>query len=73
MLCVRGLPARFHAIYEDSELVVEIFPLRIVAGAAPQRVAELVLAWARTHQAELLAAYRSCRLAQPPARIAPLI
>lgn len=72
MLCVRGLPARFHAIYEDEEIVVEIFPLRIVAGSAPTRVAELVLFWARTHQRELLDAWKSCRLSRPPLPIAPL-
>ena len=73
MLCVRGLPARFHAIYGDSELVVEVSPLRIVGGSVPNREAEMVLTWAKAHQHELLEAWKACRLAHRPAPIAPLI
>jgi len=72
MLCARNLSARFHAIYGESELVVEISPLRIVAGQAPARVADLVLEWAREHQRELLEAWNRCRLLEAPATIAPL-
>jgi len=72
MFRVRGMPARFHAIYQDSELVVEINPLRIVQGSAPARVADLVLEWARAHQTELLCAWQAVGLAQRPQTIAPL-
>ena len=32
MMRLREFGARFHAIYENSELVVNLWPLRIVAG-----------------------------------------
>jgi hypothetical protein len=72
MLCVPQLGARFHAIYGQSELVVQISPLRIVAGDAPLRVRKMVLAWAQQHQKELLDAWSRLRLAERPAPIAPL-
>ncbi len=71
MLCVRQLSARFHAIHGDMELVVQIAPLRIVGGQAPRDVCELVLDWAREHQAELLEDWRRCCMAQKPMPIAP--
>lgn len=72
MLWVRPFAARFHAIYENSELVVQVAPLRIVGGEAPPRVRDLVLEWASIHQQELLDAWKHCGIAQAPARIAPL-
>ena len=64
--------AHFHAFYGDFELVVGINPLRILQGCAPERARDMVLEWARAHQAELLAAWRRCGAAQPPHTIAPL-
>ena len=72
MLCARQFDARFHAIYENSELVVRIWPLAIVQGEAPRRVREMVLEWAAQHQQELLSAWHRCTFGQPPLRIAPL-
>jgi hypothetical protein len=72
MFRLRGMPARFYAIYQDSELVVEIAPLRVVQGSAPARVAELVLDWASLHQDELLAAWRAMLEGRKPLAIAPL-
>ncbi len=72
MLCARPLEARFHAIYEDSELVVGIWPLEIIDGDAPRRVREMVLEWAAKHQQELLSAWHRCQFGQAPLRIAPL-
>ena len=72
MLVVRALPARFHAIYGEEELVVAINPLRIVGGQAPQRVCDLVMEWAAEHQRELLEAWNRLTYAQPPPRITPL-
>ena len=71
MLFSRGLPARFHAFYQGSEIVMEIFPLRVVCGEAPNAVLELIGRWARMHQSELLAAWRRCQQAQKPQPIAP--
>lgn len=72
MFRVRGMPARFHAIYHDSELVVEIAPLRVVQGDVPAPITQLVLVWARMHQGELLAAWRALLHSHKPAAIAPL-
>jgi uncharacterized protein DUF4160 len=72
MLLARDLTAHFHAIYENTELVVSIWPLKIVQGDAPRRVREMVLEWAAAHQQELLSAWNRCRFGQPPMRIEPL-
>lgn len=72
MFFVRHLEARFHAIYENSELVVSLWPLRIIQGDAPARVREMVLKWAGHHHAELLAAWDRCRRGMAPLPITPL-
>lgn len=72
MLRAQGLAARFHAIYENTELVVSIWPLRVIQGDAPGRVREMVLEWAAQHQQELLTSWQRCLLGQPPTRIQPL-
>ena len=72
MLCARSLGARFHAIYENSELVVGLWPIEIIQGDAPRRVREMVLEWAAQHQQELLAAWHRLEYGQAPLRIAPL-
>ena len=72
MLSVQSVAARFHAIYDRFELVVQIEPLHILYGDAPVRVQGMVLEWAEQHQQELLAAWNRCRLAQRPQSIAPL-
>lgn len=72
MLCARPFAARFHAFHENGELVVNVWPLKIVEGDAPPWVRNLVLEWAAQHQKELLAAWNRCQFGQPPAKIAPL-
>jgi hypothetical protein len=72
MLTARALTPRFHAIYGGAEPVVEIPTLRIVTGAAPERVVELVLEWAAQHQRELQDAWNRSRHALPLPQIAPL-
>jgi len=72
MLRADVLAAHFHAIYGNTELVVSIWPLKIVQGDAPRRVRELVLEWAAQHQQELLMAWNRCGSGLPPAHIAPL-
>ena len=66
-------PARFHAIYEQCEVVVQIEPLRIVSGEAPRRVRQMVLEWAEQHKQELLEAWNRCAAAEKPLPISPLI
>lgn len=72
MFCARHLDPRFHAIYGDTELVVRIWPLAVVAGDAPSRVRDLVLEWATQHQQELLSSWNHLRFGQPALPIAPL-
>ena len=66
------LQPRFHAIYGDTELVVTIWPLRVVQGNAPRRVSDMVLEWATAHQQELLSAWNRCRFGMAPQLISPL-
>ncbi len=72
MLFAERLAARFHAIYENWELVVAIRPLRIIQGEAPLWVCNKVLQWAEEHQGELLAAWSRCQRREGPLPIAPL-
>lgn len=72
MMRLREFGARFHAIYENSELIVNLWPLRIVAGEAPARVKDMVLEWAAQHQQELLLAWNRIQSGEPPSRIEPL-
>jgi len=69
MLFLRSMDARFHAFYGNTELVVGISPLRIIQGEAPGRIAALVLAWAASHQAELLRVWQAIGAVQKPAAI----
>ena len=72
MFVAPSLRARFHAIYENCELVVSIAPLGIINGDAPLRVRQMVLEWAAEHQAELMEAWNRCRRAEKPLTIEPL-
>jgi hypothetical protein len=72
MLCLRAFDARFYANYENWELVVNIWPLKIVQGDAPAWVRAKVLVWASNHQEDLLAAWNRCKLGMKPQHIAPL-
>lgn len=72
MMRLRQFGARFHAIYENSELVVNLWPLKIIAGEAPGRVKDMVLEWAAQHQQELLMAWNQIQSGEPPQAIAPL-
>jgi hypothetical protein len=72
MMRLRGFGARFHAIYDNSELVVNLWPLRIVSGEAPTRVKDMVLEWATQHQQELLMAWNKLQSGEQPLAIEPL-
>lgn len=66
------LHPQFHAFYGDFELVVTIWPLRVVQGEAPRRVRDMVMEWATAHQQELLSAWNRCRFGLAPQTISPL-
>ena len=64
--------ACFQANYGEHELVVGIWPLKIVGGNAPQRVKQLVLEWAAKHQQELLSSWHCCVDGLQPLQVKPL-
>jgi aryl carrier-like protein len=66
MLVARSFTARFHATHGGTELIVALDPVRIVQGAAPQRMRDMVIEWARQHQQELLAAWNQLGSAKRP-------
>ena len=72
MFRLKTFGARFHAIYDNSELIVNLWPLQIVAGDAPGRVKDMVLEWAAQHQQELLVAWHRLQAGEAPAAIPPL-
>lgn len=65
-------PPHFHAIYQESEVLVGISPIRILEGRVPNRVKSMVLEWAALHQAELMDDWGLCVQKQKPKDIAPL-
>ncbi|HUL51293.1 MAG TPA: DUF4160 domain-containing protein [Candidatus Nitrosotalea sp.] len=72
MLFIRPFDVHFHAIYDNTELIVGVSPVRIIQGDAPGRVRDMVTEWAVEHQQELLDAWNRLSAAQPPRAIAPL-
>jgi hypothetical protein len=72
MLFIQPFVAHFHAIYDNTELVVALNPVRIIQGDAPKRVRDMVLEWAGQHQQELLDAWHRLSAARQPVPIAPL-
>jgi hypothetical protein len=65
----RMFGTRLHAIYGETEMVLSLWPLRVIQGEAPEWVQQQVLAWASTHHAQLLAAAENCRLGLVPAPV----
>ena len=65
-------PPHFHAIYGDSDALIDIKRLSLFAGKLPPRVLGLVIEWATLHQAELLEDWNLSQNHQPLSRIEPL-
>jgi hypothetical protein len=65
-------PPHFHAVYGDHEANVMIAPVMLVRGRLPPRALALIVEWASSHEAELLANWNRCRRGETPVRIAPL-
>lgn len=72
MLMSRSLDARIHAIYGDHEIIVEIWPLRIVGGNAPERVRHMVLEWAAQNQLALMQNWNRASDGLVPQPVRPL-
>ena len=65
-------PAHFHVRYGEFEAKFSILDLKIIDGAIPHRVLQLVLEWAFKHRPELAENWKRCQLRQPLIRIEPL-
>jgi hypothetical protein len=48
------LPAHFHAIYGEFEVLIDINTLEIIKGNLPARAIAFIKEWAKKHQKELL-------------------
>jgi hypothetical protein len=65
-------PPHFHAIYGESEAIVNIQSLALLHGSLPRRAMALTLEWAALHRTELLEDWSLCATKQPPKKIPPL-
>lgn len=65
-------PAHFHAEYGEFKGIIDIQQLYLLEGHLPQRALNLVLAWAKLHQAELMEDWQLCQTKQQPKKIKPL-
>lgn len=65
-------PAHFHAIYGDSEAVVEIDSGHIRKGRLPARAQRLVLDWLELHRNELIEDWQRAQDGLPINPILPL-
>ena len=66
-------PPHFHADYAEFKATVDIRQLCLLEGDLPRRALDLVLDWAKLHQAELLTDWVLCRTKETPKPIAPLV
>ena len=65
-------PPHFHALYAESEVLIEIRTLEILEGAMPRRALSLVHEWAQEHRAELMEDWELCSRNDSPKKILPL-
>ncbi len=62
----------FHAVYGESEAVIDIDNGRVISGKLPKRALALVAEWYAGHRAELRDNWKLARQHKPLKRIAPL-
>lgn len=65
-------PPHFHAIYGESEAVIEISTGGILEGRLPRRAAKLVAEWCEIQRDALLADWALAQAQQPLLPIEPL-
>ncbi len=65
-------PPHFHAEYGESQVVVNIETLAVIAGYLPPRAMGLMTEWASSHQRELQAAWDKAKNLEPVETIKPL-
>ncbi len=62
-------PPHFHAYAGDDEAMIRITPVVRLHGSLPPARRRDVLAWAKRHQAELVANWERCQAHEPVQRI----
>jgi Domain of unknown function (DUF4160) len=65
-------PPHFHALYAESEALIDIRTQTVIRGSLPRRALALVREWATLHRNELMEDWRLCEARQRPKKIAPL-
>ena len=65
-------PPHLHAIYGESEAIVDIRTGVVITGELPRRAGRLVNEWAAAHRAELLDNWERATNQQPLLPIDPL-
>ena len=65
-------PPHFHAIYGDSEAVIDIRTGDMMEGVIPRRALKLVREWCDIHRDELLVDWALAEASQPLLPIEPL-
>lgn len=65
-------PPHFHAIYGSAKATIDIHSLVVSEGRLPRRITQLVLTWAKLHQAELIEDWELCLVKEQPKAIEPL-
>jgi hypothetical protein len=63
------MPAHFHAILGDDEVLVAIRDLDVIRGSFPPAKLRRVLEWAKDHQGALALNWIKCQDDQAPERI----
>ena len=62
----------FHAVYGESEAVIDIETGQLISGKLPNRALSLVAEWQADHKAELKENWELARQHRPLKKIAPL-
>lgn len=65
-------PPHFHALYADSEAIIDLRDLTPMRGWLPRRAMALVLEWAADHRDELMEDWALCSQLKSPKPIEPL-
>lgn len=63
------LPAHFHAVYGDDEVIVSIEDIEVIDGKMPGKQLKMLLGWAAYHQTEL---YENWALAESKQELFPI-
>lgn len=66
------LPPHFHAVYGQSESIINMNTLAVISGRLPSRALGLVMEWASLHQEDLKACWERAKNLELPGGIAPL-